>query len=271
MKKVLIIALLVTFIGCKKNNDSKTNQSQNGKTFNFADLIVGGEEDPEGFIVAYSLLGGSGVKNYSFSAYFKNHPDSPANYSVGSMLCNGKTIPLVNIENNTYKLDENSGANDAFTNWFGNTITTSYAGGGTYSSATFSLNKYKEFDYFTLSGVSGKNNIYNKSAMGGVMINWNADSTNTDSVYLEITYDYELSKIYNAGTSTTPVSKVIRINDNGSYTIPSSFFSPFHSNSYNRIALYRGSYDDFNSGTVGNSRVVGILGYSSAANILNIQ
>lgn len=269
MKNLLLFTLLLASIGCNKKTDSVTINSQNNNNFGIQDLLVGGVEDPEGFICAYSQLGSNGVRSYDFRAYFKAHPDSPSNYSVGTLTCNSKTVPLISAENNTYVLQDNDGATSSYTNWLSNYMSVNFTGSGTYSSGSFTLNKHLEFTNFSLSGVTGSNNSFNKS--GSLSISWNADSTNADSVYIVVTYDYETTKDYfNSSAPSTPVMSYVKVADNGACTLPSSFFSSFPTNSFNRIEIYRGNYDDFNAGTAGSPRTVGVLGYSKAILKLHI-
>jgi hypothetical protein len=269
MKNVIIFTLLLATLACNKKSDSDLKQSRKNNFFEIKDLLIGTSVDPEACICAYSHLGSNGVRSYDFRAYFKSHPDSPYNYSVGALTCNSKTVPMIASENNSYVLQDNDGANSSFKNWLNNSLNISFTGMSSYAGGNITIQKHSEFTQFSLSNVSGNNNSFNKN--GNLPVSWNADPNNTDSVFIVVTYDYEVTKdFFNSTATPTPVINQIKVPDNGTCTLPASFFSSFPNNSFNRIEIYRGNYENFDVGTTGNPRTVGVLGYSKAVLKLHI-
>lgn len=267
MKYSILILSLIATTSCNKNNDPEIKANNSQTNFSIQELL--GFDNPSGFICAYSQLGSDNVRSYDLRAYFKSHPDSSNNYPVGTLTCNNKNIPFVSNENNTYVLQDNSGNSPSFNNWLNNAINVNFTGTGSYSKGNFTLLKYQEFSKFSLTGVTGDNNSFNKN--NELSISWNADSSNSDSVFIVITYDYETTKdLLNQNANSTSVMKYVKVPDNGICTLQPSFFSTFPNNSFNRIEIYRGKYGDFNTGTSGAPRSVGVLGYSKAISKLHI-
>lgn len=263
MKKILIIAaMLFVIASCSKKESEKSKESENlsnDKNFpGMTDILVNGEVDPEGFIQASSFYNGSGHQ-YSFYGYFKNQPDDAANINVGNISANGENITLVTSENNSYKLEDNT-----LSNWIGNNFSITIAGGSGFNALNVNHASLNQFNSMTMSNVTGTNNSFVRT--NNLTVNWNAGNS-SDLVFIEVEYFQAASTTTNPSAPDTTLKKYVTVADNGSYSIPSSFFNPYPTNCICLVNIYRGNYENYNANS---GKHLGVLTYSKATLKLNI-
>ena len=257
MKKTILIALIALgFAACKKSTPDVVNK-QNPTILN---LIIGNEVDPEGFIQAYSLFNGEN-NQYSFYGYFKNLPDDTSCVDVGTLAANCLNVPIYSNENNNYKLSLVSGTSST-NNWLGNALNINIAGNGGFVPQTINHPNLNEFTTFTLSGISGLNNDFNKD--DSLSISWNATNS-SNSVFIELEYILDTA---NPNSTHRTIKKYIQVSDNGTYKIPPSFFTEFPDNSLCLLNIYRGNYENY---TASNYKHIGVLTYSVASRKIHLM
>lgn len=253
-KKVLLTLISISLFACKKSE----NENKQKSTIDIPRLIVGGEIDPEGFIQAYSFYNGD-YHQYQFYAYFKNHPDDQFNVDVDSVIANNNYVPIYPTENNNYKLSLESSSGG---NWLNDTLDIYIKGLSNFVSQDIKHPNLEEFTSLTLNGVTGNNNTHNKS--NPLTINWNQGNLSNNIVYIELVFIEDA--LNNNGITT--IKEYIEVLDNGTYTLPASFFNAFPTNSLCLINIYRGNYDNY---TASNDKHIGVLTYSKATQKISLQ
>lgn len=252
MKKITLLSVLViSFFACKKSENESENITKTNT--DIPSLMINGEIDPEGLIQAYSFNNGVNHQ-YQIYAYFKDHPDDQACVYVDSLVANSQNVPNFINENNNYKLSLESGGTPPVNNWLEDSMTIYIKGMGNFVAQNIKHPNLDEFTSFSLNGVVGNNNDHNKN--NALTINWNQGNSSND-IYIELVFIENSSK--NNGNLT--ITDYLKVPDNGTYTIPSSFFNSFPNNSLCLINIYRGNYANY---TASNGKDIGVLTYSKA-------
>jgi hypothetical protein len=257
-KTALLTVMTILLFACKKNEvieDKKGNSS-----VDIPKLMIGVQIDPEGFIQSYSFYNGD-YHQYQFYAYFKDDPDDQNCVNVDSVIANNVFVPIYTAENNNYKISLASVGVQPVTNWLQDTLDIFIKGMGNFVTQNIKHPSLVEFTTFTLNGVTGSNNSHNKS--NSLNLTWNQGSS-TDDVYIELVFIED--GINNNGNTT--LTNYVKVQDNGSYTLPSSFFNNFPSNSLCLINIYRGHYDNY---TASNNKDIGVLTYTKATQKITLQ
>ncbi len=236
--KIALVLFFIALISCNEvtnpgNNNSREINIDNETINGLKNSIASNTDDVIGTLEARYCFYGSN-KYYSLSAHVFNNLNSKQWINVGKV-----TVSNITIDNpgsdNYYHTDVAINASNLPA--FGAKGRFKIEGNSQYNIPAFDTTLYVP-DKLNVSNITN-GDLINRNQ--DLTINWNADSNN-DYCYILLNYDRVLSNMRN---NNLPADTVIywtdKIDDDGSYTIPSSVWQKFPEGATIDFYLARGN------------------------------